>query len=149
MWLWFTQTLSETISIPPASFIILEIGTHRHTHIILHTYNTPIWNNKYILHRNEDWLSRNIWSVLDLMNENGNILDYNAFTFKNGLACHQKQFFTVTNALPSGIKFLMRCSLSYSKNCGSLCWWLLKYFSHVIFLVPFREHYIIGKILYT
>ncbi len=55
----------------------------------------------------------NIWSVLDLMDESGNMLDYNSFTLKHGFACHPKQFFTVVNAILSGINVLMRCSLSY------------------------------------
>lgn len=90
-----------------------------HTHNFT-PHNTPLWNNRYILHRSkslfyEDWFSRNIWSVMDLMDESGNILDYNAFTLKHGFACHPKQFFTVISAIPSGIKMLIKCSLSYSK----------------------------------
>ncbi len=91
-------------------------------------HNTPIWNNKYILNRNkslfyEDWVNRNSWSVLDLMDESGNMLDYNSFTLKHWSACHPKQFFTVINAIPSGIKMLMRCSLSYCCPSFVICWW--------------------------
>lgn len=43
------------------------------------------------------------------------MLNYNSFTLKNGFVCHPQQFFTVINAIPSGVKMLMRCSLSYSK----------------------------------
>lgn len=90
-----------------------------HTHNFT-PHNTPIWNNKYILHRNksifyEEWLNKNIWSVTDLMDGRGNILDYNTFTLRHGFACHPKQFFTVINAIPSGIKMLMKSYLSYSK----------------------------------
>ncbi len=38
-------------------------------------------------------------AVLDLMDESGNMLDYNSFTLKHGFACHPKQFFTVINAM--------------------------------------------------
>ncbi len=38
-------------------------------------------------------------AVLDLVDESGNILDYNSFTLKHGFACHPKQFFTVINAM--------------------------------------------------
>ncbi len=37
-------------------------------------------------------------AVLDLVDESGNMLDYNSFTLKHGFACHPKQFFTVINA---------------------------------------------------
>lgn len=50
------------------------------------------------------------------MDESGNVLDYNSFTLKHGFACHPKQFFIAVNAIPSGIKIIMKCSLSYSKN---------------------------------
>ncbi len=65
-----------------------------HTHNFT-PHNTPIWNNKSILNRNkslfyEDWVHRNIWSVLDLMDESGDMLDYNSFTLKHGFACHPK-----------------------------------------------------------
>lgn len=90
-----------------------------HTHNFT-PHNVSIWNNKYILYRNKslcfkNWLSRSIWSVKDLMDEKVNLLDYNAFTLKHGFTCHPKEFFTVINAIPSGIKMLMRCSLSYAK----------------------------------
>lgn len=90
-----------------------------HTHNFT-PHNASIWNNKYILHRNrslcyKNWLNRSIWSVRDLMDEQGNILDYNAFTLKHGFACHPKEFFIVVNAIPSGIKMLMKSSLSYSE----------------------------------
>ncbi len=54
------------------------------------------------------------------MDESGNMLDYNSFTLKHGFACHPKQFFTVINAIPLGIIFLMICSLSYSKMTAVL-----------------------------
>jgi len=50
--------------------------------------------------------------VRDLIDEKGNLLNYNAFTLKHGFTCHPKEFFTVINAIPSGIKMLMRYALS-------------------------------------
>ncbi len=95
-----------------------------HTHNFT-PHNTPIWNNKSILNRNkslfyEDWVNRNIWSVLDLMDESGDMLNYNSFTLKHGFACHPKQFFTVINAITSGIfPFLLKndCCPSFV-----ICW---------------------------
>lgn len=42
-------------------------------------HSTMIWNNRYILYRNkslfyEEWMNRNIWSIVHLMNSNGDIL---------------------------------------------------------------------------
>lgn len=84
---------------------ILLFGNCIHTHNFA-PHNIYICNNKYILYRNKslyykEWLSRDIWSVRDLIkhgdnsdDDKGNILDYNAFTFKRGFTCHPKEFYS-------------------------------------------------------
>ncbi len=52
-------------------------------------HNTCIWNNRFILHHNkslfyENWVQYNIYSLLDMMDNYGNVLNYNDFCLKHG-----------------------------------------------------------------
>lgn len=68
-------------------------------------HSKPLQNNIYILCKNKafffkEWMNTNIWSVLDLLDMNGNLLTYNDLCVKLIYFCHPKQFVNFTNAIP-------------------------------------------------
>lgn len=55
-------------------------------------HNVPIWNNRVILSRGksmfmEDWMTKQIWSIIHLMDENGNVLELKDFNTKYSISC--------------------------------------------------------------
>jgi len=84
MWFWFIQTPGET-TVSTFHQQVLLFWKLAYLHTILHLFQFGTTNIR-ILHRNKplcfkNWLSR-IWSVRDLMDKKGNLLNYNAFTLK-------------------------------------------------------------------
>ncbi len=62
-------------------------------------HNTCIWNNRFILHHNksllyENWVQYNIYSLLDMMDNYGNVLNYNDFCLKHGFCMSPPNNFT-------------------------------------------------------
>lgn len=81
-------------------------------------HKTCIWNNRFILHRNkslfyENWFKYNIISLLDMMDNHGDILSYNDFCLKHGFVCHPKEFYTVVNAIPKSMVLFLKGILSH------------------------------------
>lgn len=76
--------------------------------LYVHNYSphsTIIWNNRFILHRNKslffkDWLEKNIWSVVHLMDANGYILNYEEFCMKYKFNPPKAEFTRLHKALP-------------------------------------------------
>ncbi len=60
----------------------------------------------------ESWFKYNILSLLDMMDNPGDILIYNDFCQKHGFVCHPKEFYTVVNAIPKSIVLLLKETLS-------------------------------------
>ena len=81
-------------------------------------HTTMIWNNRYILYRNkslfyQDWYERNIWSIVDLMDANGNLLDYEQFCTKHKFNPSKSDFTKLQKALPHGFVFLTKNILAH------------------------------------
>lgn len=79
-----------------------------------------IWNNRYILHRNkslfyEDWYENNIWSILHLMDDEGNLLNYEQFCTKHNFNPSFLDFIRLRNALPKEFIFLSKNFLAHQK----------------------------------
>lgn len=49
---------------------------------------------------NKDWFEKNIWSIADLMDNNGNLLDYEQFCTKHSFNPPVLDFIRLHNALP-------------------------------------------------
>lgn len=76
-------------------------------------HTTMIWNNRYVLCRNkslfyQDWYERNIWSVVDLMDASGNLLDYSQFCTKHKFNPSKSDFIKLQKALPHEFVFLTK-----------------------------------------
>lgn len=72
-----------------------------------------IWNNQYIRYKSKSlffnvWFDNNIILVTQLLNENGNLLNYTEFLKKYGIPVAPKEFAIVMDAIPSGILTLSR-----------------------------------------
>ena len=72
-----------------------------------------LWSNRYVLYRNkslyyQEWYERNIWSVVDLMDTNGNLLDYQQFCTKHKFNPSKTDFIKLQKALPHGFVFLTK-----------------------------------------
>jgi len=48
-----------------------------------------------------------------MMDNYGNVLNYNDFCLKHGFACHPKEFYTIVNAIPKNIVLLVKGILSH------------------------------------
>uniref|UniRef100_A0A1A7XB67 Reverse transcriptase domain-containing protein n=2 Tax=Iconisemion striatum TaxID=60296 RepID=A0A1A7XB67_9TELE len=82
-------------------------------------HNTPIWNNRYILIKKKsfyfkDWDDQGIWSILHLMDDNGNLLNFVDFTQKYAITCTIKQYTDVINAIPPAIICSLKGFLLYT-----------------------------------
>ncbi|XP_040908382.1 uncharacterized protein LOC121191268 [Toxotes jaculatrix] len=69
-------------------------------------HNVPLWNNRVILNRRksmfiEEWLTKKIWSILHIMDENGNILEFNDFNAKYNMSCSYNVYKTVVQNIPN------------------------------------------------
>ena len=72
-----------------------------------------IWNNQHIKYKNKSlflnsWFDKNIILVTQLLNDNGNLLNYTEFLIKYGIPVTPKDFAIVMDAVPSGILTLLR-----------------------------------------
>ncbi|XP_013856001.1 uncharacterized protein LOC106511813 [Austrofundulus limnaeus] len=70
-------------------------------------HNIPIWNCRYILHNRkslflQNWLDKDIWSVMHLIDRTGNILKFEDFYSKFNIN-DKKQYKKVVNAIPQAI----------------------------------------------
>uniref|UniRef100_A0A3B3H9P1 Reverse transcriptase domain-containing protein n=1 Tax=Oryzias latipes TaxID=8090 RepID=A0A3B3H9P1_ORYLA len=80
-------------------------------------HNTPIWNCRYVLCRNKsifykNWFDNGIWSLLHIMNDNGNIISFETFSSKFKLN-DRKQYNNVIKAIP---QTLIQMSSSLVQN---------------------------------
>lgn len=69
-------------------------------------HNVPLWNNRVILSKRksmfmDDWMKKQIWSIMHLMDDNGNILQLEEFSNKYNLDCSVKDYFKVTQNIPA------------------------------------------------
>uniref|UniRef100_A0A3P9J195 Reverse transcriptase domain-containing protein n=1 Tax=Oryzias latipes TaxID=8090 RepID=A0A3P9J195_ORYLA len=83
-------------------------------------HSNIIWNNRYILHRNKslfcaEWFDRGVWSVSDLMDTEGNLLDYEQFCLKHNFNPPISEFLKVRNSLPREFVFLTRNTMTHLK----------------------------------
>lgn len=70
-------------------------------------HTSVLWNNRYILHSNtslffEDWCGniwRNIWSIADLMDTDGQFLNYEQFSIKHNFKPLKSDFTKLHKAL--------------------------------------------------
>ena len=71
-----------------------------------------IWNNQHIKYKNKSsflnsWFNNNIVLVTQLLNDNGNLLNYTEFLQTYGIPVTPKDFAIVMDAVPSGILTLL------------------------------------------
>uniref|UniRef100_A0A3Q3ASU9 Reverse transcriptase domain-containing protein n=1 Tax=Kryptolebias marmoratus TaxID=37003 RepID=A0A3Q3ASU9_KRYMA len=76
-------------------------------------HQTPIWNNRYVLHRNKSlyldhWMEKGVWSIRHFLNDNGNWMSYEEFCLLYNLDCSRSQFNTVLNSVPTAVKYLVQ-----------------------------------------
>jgi len=71
------------------------------------------WKKSLFLHK---WFERNIYFVMDLFDENGNVLSYEAFMFTYNFPIPAREFQLVVKAIPDGLKHLMKSHLTYGSN---------------------------------
>ncbi|KAF7643665.1 hypothetical protein LDENG_00235560, partial [Lucifuga dentata] len=76
-------------------------------------HNTPIWNNRYITVKNKslynkNWMEKEIWSVIHLVDRSGDLLSYNNFCLKYNLVCNRSEFKSITKAIPKSILNLIK-----------------------------------------
>lgn len=69
-------------------------------------HNVPLWNNRIILSKRksvftDDWMKKQIWSLMHLMDDNGYILQLEEFNNKYNLDCSVKDYFRVTQNIPA------------------------------------------------
>ncbi len=72
-----------------------------------------IWNNHNIVYRNkslyfERWYLNNIYIVNQLTDDNGQLYSFSEFSRKFDFGASLKEYNTVFNAIPSGIKTLLK-----------------------------------------
>ena len=82
---------------------------------------TVIWNNRYILHRKKslyynDWYKNAIWSILHLMDDEGNLLDYEQLCTKYNFTPSLSDFMHLRQALPKECIFLSKSYLIHLKT---------------------------------
>ncbi len=88
-------------------------------------HNTPIFNNRCILIKRKslylkEWYNRGIWSILHLMDDRGNILDFTEFSNKYNLICSQKEYNDVVNAIPQALVNTIKGYLFYESTVPRL-----------------------------
>ena len=71
-------------------------------------HNVPLWNNRVILSRGrsmimEDWMTKQIWSVIYIMDGNGNILELNDFNAKYNTSCSSGIYEKVSQNVPKAL----------------------------------------------
>ena len=77
-------------------------------------HKTIIWNNECIVSKNKSlylkhWVEHKIMYLSDLLNEHGQLLNYDEFLRDKGFPVTYREFKTVMNAIPSGITQLLKC----------------------------------------
>uniref|UniRef100_A0A9J8C6A8 Reverse transcriptase domain-containing protein n=1 Tax=Cyprinus carpio carpio TaxID=630221 RepID=A0A9J8C6A8_CYPCA len=78
-----------------------------------------IWNNQNIVYRNkslffERWYLNNIYTVNQLIDDNGQLFSFSEFSRKFDFGASLKEYNTVFNAIPSGIKTLLKGEQSFN-----------------------------------
>lgn len=81
-------------------------------------HSSPIWNNRYVtLSRKslyiKEWKEKNICSILDILDDEGNIFSYNTFCVKYGFTPPKRQFHYVIKAIPEGLIKTIQNYLKY------------------------------------
>ncbi len=71
-------------------------------------HNVPLWNNRVILTKRkslfmDDWISKEIWSIVHLMDDKGTILELDEFNNKYNLNCSIKNYIKVTKSIPTAL----------------------------------------------
>lgn len=84
-------------------------------------HTNSIWNNRCILIKRKsifykDWMDHGIWTVLHLLDNDGNVLSYNKFIDNYGLSCTQNKFIKVVKAIPPAMIQMAKASLTYSPS---------------------------------
>lgn len=82
-------------------------------------HSSTLWNNRVILINRKsifknDWVERDIMFVTDLLDCNGNILDYKTFVDKYNFNCCHREFKKVCKAIPIPLIQLIKSVLMYA-----------------------------------
>uniref|UniRef100_A0A8C6K9W5 Reverse transcriptase domain-containing protein n=1 Tax=Nothobranchius furzeri TaxID=105023 RepID=A0A8C6K9W5_NOTFU len=69
-------------------------------------HNVPLWNNRVILNRGksmfvEEWMTKQIWSVTHIIDENGDILELNRLNEKYNMSCSLELYKKVSQNIPT------------------------------------------------
>ena len=88
-------------------------------------HGSTLWNNRVITRGNKsifqkDWFEMGVIFVKDLLDRNGNLLDFLSFVEKYNVKCSYKDFKKVCRAIPLSLIQLIRNTLLYSEVTASL-----------------------------
>ncbi len=107
-----------------------------HSHVLLYwkllykhnfsPHSCSLWNNKYILINRksvffQDWMDKGVWSIVHIMDGNGNFLGYDDFCEKYNIICMQDLYVSLLKAVPAGLVQLIKGALYYSPVIPRLC----------------------------
>lgn len=84
-------------------------------------HNVPIWNNGTVLDRNKtifikSWMDKGIWSVIHILDENGDILSLKDLSFKYDLEFSVTDYNKVIRNIPNALVHLIKASISNMTN---------------------------------
>ncbi len=81
-------------------------------------HSCSLWNNKYILIKRksvflQDWMDKGVWSIVYIMDGNGNFIGYDDFCEKYNIICTQELYVSLLKAVPAGLVQLIKGALCY------------------------------------
>lgn len=84
-------------------------------------HNTPLWNNRYIICNKrsiflKSWMDKDIWSVTQLMDKTGNLLQYREFCNIFDFHCPVSEFNKVLKAIPKTFISMSQQIVIYSNT---------------------------------
>ena len=76
-------------------------------------HSSTLWNNRTILINRkilfkQEWYDKKVLYVTDLMDENGNLLQFNSFVEKFHLKCSYREFNQISRAIPLPLKYMIK-----------------------------------------
>lgn len=82
-------------------------------------HSSTLWNNRTILINRktlfkQEWYDKNVLYVTDLMDKNGDLLQFNSFVKKFNLKCSYREFNQISRAIPLRLKFMIKNILTNS-----------------------------------
>lgn len=82
-------------------------------------HSSTLWNNRTILINRktlfkQEWYDKNVLYVMDLMDKNGSLLQFNSFVDKFNLKCSYREFNQISRAIPLPLKFMIKNILTNS-----------------------------------